>query len=147
MKFNLVDRELNRLHVGIKVSFIRASPCACAANFWNLIRKAFNNFITFSSDMYRFIGLNVVPKQLKERQTPRQMSLKSSCIQLHFRDHAEQNRTNFYFKTTLGSLAGGIIWEKSRNVIILAWQESKTIFALDVHVLDSQNATAGMQQP
>ena len=38
-----VDRELNRLHVGIKVSFIRASLCACAANFWNLIRKAFNN--------------------------------------------------------------------------------------------------------
>ena len=43
MKFNSVDRELNRLHVGIKVSFIRASVCACAANFWNLIQKAFNN--------------------------------------------------------------------------------------------------------
>ena len=43
MKFNSVDRELNRLHVGIEVSFIRASFCACAAKFWNLIRKTFNN--------------------------------------------------------------------------------------------------------
>ena len=34
------------LHVGIKVSFIQASLCACAANFWNLIRKAFNNCIS-----------------------------------------------------------------------------------------------------
>ena len=42
MNFNLVDRELNWLHVGIEVSFIRASLCACAAKLWNLIRKAFN---------------------------------------------------------------------------------------------------------
>ena len=44
MKLNSVDRALNRLHVGKKVSFIRASLCARAANFWNLIRKAFNNY-------------------------------------------------------------------------------------------------------
>ena len=62
-----------------------------------------------------------------------------------------QNRIeqNFYFKIALGSLASGIIpvCEKSRNIIILAWQESKTIFALDVHVLGLENATTGMQQP
>ena len=87
--------------------------------------------------------------KLIERQTPRQMSLNSTCIQLHFRDHAEQNRTeqNFYFKIALGPLAGGIICEKSRNIRILAWQHSKkNIFAVDVNVL-GQNATASMQQP
>ena len=36
--------------------------------------------------------------KLIERQTPRQMSLNSTCIQLHFRDHAEQNRTKLLFQ-------------------------------------------------
>ena len=56
MKLNSVDRELNRLHVGIKVSFIKASLCACAANFWNLIRKAFNNCTCNKSVAYNGRG-------------------------------------------------------------------------------------------
>ena len=36
--------------------------------------------------------------KLIERQTPRQMSLNSTCIQLHFRDHAEQNRRKLLFQ-------------------------------------------------
>ena len=48
MNLNSVDIEPNRLHVDIKVSFIRASLCACATNFWNLVRKAFNNCMVYS---------------------------------------------------------------------------------------------------
>ena len=55
MKFNSVDRELNRHHVGIKVSYIRASVCACAANFWNLIRKAFNNCANVSDFQSHYV--------------------------------------------------------------------------------------------
>ena len=83
--------------------------------------------------------------KLIELQTPRQMSLNSNCIQLHFRDHAEQNRTNFYFKIALGQLVGGIICEKSRNIRILAWQESKKISLLWTYMYldkrDSRHAT------
>ena len=60
--------------------------------------------------------------KLIERQTPRQMSLNSTFIQLHFIFKIMQNITeqSFYFKIALGPLAGGIIWEKSRNIRILA---------------------------
>ena len=85
--------------------------------------------------------------KLIERQTPRPMSLNSTCIQLHLEIMQNRTEQNFYFKIALGPLAGGIICEKSRNIRILAWQHSKkNIFAVDVHVL-GQNATAGMQQP
>ena len=61
-----------------------------------------------------------------------------------------QNRReqNFYFKIALGSLAGGIIARKVETSEFKHGKiRKKDIFAEDVHVLGSQNATAGMQQP
>ena len=86
--------------------------------------------------------------KLIERQAPRQMPLNSTCIQLYFRDHAEQNRTKLLFQNRSRTTRRWYYMRKSRNIRIFAWQDSKkNILAVDVHVLGSQNATACMQQP
>ena len=85
--------------------------------------------------------------KLIERQTPRQVSLNSTCIQLHFRNHAVQNRTKLLFQNRSRTTRR---WyykrEKSKHQNFSMARFEKNIFAVNVHVL-GQNATAGMQQP
>ena len=46
MKKNLVDKKQNILSIDALVLLISKSICACAANFRNLIRLVYNNFIS-----------------------------------------------------------------------------------------------------
>ena len=86
--------------------------------------------------------------KLIERQTPRQMSLNSTCIQLHFILEIMQNRTeqSFLFQNRSRTTRRWYyMGEKSKHQNFSKTTSEKNIFAVDVHAL-GQNATAGMQQ-
>ena len=96
MKLNSVYRELNRLHVGKKVSFIRASLCACAANFWNLIRKAFNNCSGVWNDMLSKLNVSWAVnvwnnQQVRWRAIGKQYQRKVKCKQWQVEEIVNRN--------------------------------------------------------